>query len=66
MSLDEPDAVAQATAANHFAADVYLGFETHTEPAATDPVLPSSDVRVGRRARSGRAHRRKSWLVSVI
>jgi N-acetylmuramoyl-L-alanine amidase len=35
MSLDEPDAVAQATAANHFAADVYLGFESHTEPTAT-------------------------------
>ena len=34
MSLDEPDAVAQATAANHFAADVYLGFESHTEPCA--------------------------------
>jgi N-acetylmuramoyl-L-alanine amidase len=34
MSLDEPDAVAQANAANHFAADVYLGFESHTEPAA--------------------------------
>jgi N-acetylmuramoyl-L-alanine amidase len=33
MSLDEPDAVAQATAANHFAADVYLGFESHAEPA---------------------------------
>jgi N-acetylmuramoyl-L-alanine amidase len=32
MSLDEPDAAAQATAANHFAADVYLGFETHAEP----------------------------------
>ena len=32
MSLDEPDAVAQATAANHFAADVYLGFEIRTEP----------------------------------
>ncbi|MGZ4790653.1 MAG: peptidoglycan-binding protein [Ilumatobacteraceae bacterium] len=32
MSLDEPDAVAQATAANHFAADAYLGFETNTEP----------------------------------
>ena len=27
MSLDEPDAVAQAKAANHFAADVYLGLE---------------------------------------
>ena len=34
MSLDEPDAVAQATAANHFAADVYLGFESQPEPAA--------------------------------
>ncbi len=32
MSLDEPDAVAQATAANHFAADAYLGLETHAEP----------------------------------
>lgn len=27
MSLDEPDALAQARAANHFGADVYLGFE---------------------------------------
>jgi N-acetylmuramoyl-L-alanine amidase len=35
MSLDEPDAVAQATAANHFAADVYLGFESHADSAAT-------------------------------
>jgi N-acetylmuramoyl-L-alanine amidase len=34
MSLDEPDAVAQATAANHFAADAYLGLETQTEPGA--------------------------------
>ena len=34
MSLDEPDAVAQATAANHFAADAYLGFETRIEPCA--------------------------------
>ncbi len=34
MSLDEPDAVAQATAANHFAADVYLGFESSTEAVA--------------------------------
>jgi N-acetylmuramoyl-L-alanine amidase len=34
MSLDEPDAVAQATVANLFAADVYLGFEIHTEPTA--------------------------------
>jgi N-acetylmuramoyl-L-alanine amidase len=35
MSLDEPDAVAQATAANHFAADVYLGFESDTEMSTT-------------------------------
>jgi N-acetylmuramoyl-L-alanine amidase len=35
MSLDEPDAVAQATAANHFAADVYLGFESSTDPATS-------------------------------
>ncbi len=35
MSLDEPDAVTQATAANYFAADVYLGFESATDPAAT-------------------------------
>lgn len=35
MSLDEPDAVAQASAANHFAADVYLGFESDTAEAAT-------------------------------
>jgi N-acetylmuramoyl-L-alanine amidase len=35
MSLDEPDAVAQATAANHFAADVYLGFESSSESSAT-------------------------------
>jgi N-acetylmuramoyl-L-alanine amidase len=34
MSLDEPDAVAQASAANHFAADVYIGLETDVEPAA--------------------------------
>ena len=34
MSLDEPDAVAQASAANHFAADVYLGFESHTAAGA--------------------------------
>jgi N-acetylmuramoyl-L-alanine amidase len=34
MSLDEPDAVAQATAANHFAADAYLGFESQVEPGA--------------------------------
>ncbi|MDO8361592.1 MAG: peptidoglycan-binding protein [Actinomycetota bacterium] len=31
MPLDEPDAVAQAIAANHFGADVYLGFESHAE-----------------------------------
>lgn len=35
MLLDEPDAVAQARAANQFAADVYLGFEAHPEPTAT-------------------------------
>lgn len=34
MSLDEPDPVVQATAANHFAADAYLGFETHTDSTA--------------------------------
>ncbi len=33
MSLDEPDAVAQAIAANHFAAHVYLGFEAQVAPA---------------------------------
>lgn len=30
MSLDEPDAVAQAKAANHFAADLYVGLEGST------------------------------------
>ena len=35
MPLDEPDPVAQAMAANHFAADVYIGFEAMAEPAAT-------------------------------
>ena len=34
MSLDEPDAVTQAIAANHFGASVYIGFEGHTEPSA--------------------------------
>jgi N-acetylmuramoyl-L-alanine amidase len=34
MPLDEPDAVAQAIAANHFGAHVYIGFEGHTEPSA--------------------------------
>ena len=34
MSLDEPDAVAQAIAANHFTADVYLGFEGHADAVA--------------------------------
>jgi len=34
MSLDEPDAVAQAIAANQFGAHVYIGLESHTEPAA--------------------------------
>lgn len=32
VSLDEPDAVAQAMAANHFGATVYLGFESRAEP----------------------------------
>ncbi|MFM2181833.1 MAG: hypothetical protein RJB61_127 [Actinomycetota bacterium] len=32
MTLDEPDAVAQALAANHFGAHVYLGFEASDEP----------------------------------
>jgi N-acetylmuramoyl-L-alanine amidase len=34
MPLDEPDAVAQAMAANHFAAHLYLGFEGHAEQMA--------------------------------
>jgi len=34
MTLDEPDAVAQALAANQFGAHVYIGFESHAEPAA--------------------------------
>ena len=34
MALDEPDPVAQALAANHFAADVYIGVESRAEPAA--------------------------------
>ena len=34
MPLDEPDAVAQAIAANHFGAHVYIGFEGHSEPSA--------------------------------
>jgi len=34
MPLDEPDAVAQALAANHFGAHVYVGFQGHTEAAA--------------------------------
>ncbi len=34
MPLDEPDAVAQALAANHFGAHVYIGFQGHTEPTA--------------------------------
>lgn len=31
MTLDEPDPVAQAIAANHFAANVYVGFESRAE-----------------------------------
>ena len=34
MPLDEPDAVAQAVAANHFQANVYIGFEAHSEASA--------------------------------
>jgi N-acetylmuramoyl-L-alanine amidase len=34
MPLDEPDAVAQAIAANQFGAHIYLGFEGHVEPSA--------------------------------
>lgn len=35
MSLDEPDAVAQAVVANHFSAHAYVGFEAKAHPAAT-------------------------------
>ncbi len=35
MSLDEPDAVAQAVVANHFNAHAYVGFEAKATPAAT-------------------------------
>jgi N-acetylmuramoyl-L-alanine amidase len=34
MVLDEPDAVAQALAANHFAAHVFLGLESVADPVA--------------------------------
>ena len=34
MSLDEPDAVAQAVAANHFSAHVYVGFEAQATASA--------------------------------
>lgn len=34
MPLDEPDPVAQAMAANHFSADVYVGVEAQPIPAA--------------------------------
>jgi N-acetylmuramoyl-L-alanine amidase len=34
MPLDEPDAAAQAVAANHFAAHCYLGFESTAAPEA--------------------------------
>ncbi len=34
MPLDEPDAVAQAIAANHFGAHAYVGFESSAEPIA--------------------------------
>ena len=48
MSLDEPDAVAQATAANHFAADVYLGFESSAE--ASQPCSSTGSRRSSRPA----------------
>lgn len=35
LTLDEPDAVAQAERANRFEAHVYLGFEASPEPTAT-------------------------------
>ena len=35
ISLDEPDAFAQANAANRFEADLYVGFETAAEQAGT-------------------------------
>jgi N-acetylmuramoyl-L-alanine amidase len=34
ITLDEPDVIAQARAANQFAADAYLGFEPSTDSAA--------------------------------
>ena len=34
MSLDEPDAVTQAAAANHFSAHAYIGFEAKADSAA--------------------------------
>jgi len=34
ITLDEPDVIAQARAANQFTADAYLGFEPSVEPAA--------------------------------
>jgi len=34
MSLDEPDALAQAVVANHFNAHAYIGFEAKVEPTA--------------------------------
>jgi N-acetylmuramoyl-L-alanine amidase len=34
-ATDEPDAPAQAATANHFAATVYVGFESRAEPVAT-------------------------------
>ena len=66
MSLDEPDAVAQATAANHFAADVYLGFESSTEPRRHGAVLPSADVRIGWRTVVGGADRGPSCVTSMV
>jgi N-acetylmuramoyl-L-alanine amidase len=34
ISADEPDAIAQADAANHFGADLYVGFEARSDGAS--------------------------------
>ena len=63
MPLDEPDAVAQALAANHFGAHVYVGFQGHDRAGGGRPLLPGAGVRVGRRSRAGRTDRRASCRV---
>ena len=42
MSLDEPDPVAQADAANRFGADAYVGLDAGTRGTVRRPLLPSS------------------------